>query len=191
MRRAEIFALRWEDVDFDNDVIHVRQALQWLYGKHIRPKEGDLFKFITPKTEDSIREIDLSPELKKELEKSRDQKSTITVSSSGKVITIEPTGLIFCTPAGRPLDPNGFQKKEFTNAVLAAQIGKARFHDLRHTYGSWKIAQGEDILYVSAQMGHADAAITLKVYARLLEKRRPAAATKTDEFIFGVKVKPE
>jgi hypothetical protein len=56
-------------------------------------------------------------------------------------------------------------------------------------YGSWKIAQGEDILYVSAQMGHADAAITLKIYSHLLQKDRPEAAPKTDEFIFGVKVK--
>jgi Phage integrase family len=99
------------------------------------------------------------------------------VSGSGKVTTIEPKGLVFCTPEGRPLDPNGFQKKEFTNAVIAAQIGDVRFHDLRHTYGSWKIAQGEDILYVSAQMGHADAAITLKIYSHLLKKDRPEACS--------------
>jgi integrase len=64
-----------------------------------------------------------------------------------------------------------------------------RFQDLRHTFGSWKIAQGEDVLYVSAQMGHADAAITLKIYSHLLKKNRPEAAAKTDELIFG-KVKP-
>jgi hypothetical protein len=48
---------------------------------------------------------------KASLEKLRDQKSTVTVSGSGKVTTIEPKGLVFCTPEGRPLDPNGPEKR--------------------------------------------------------------------------------
>jgi len=56
---------------------------------------------------------------------------------------------------------------------------------LRHTFGSWKIAQGEDVLYVSAQMGHARPSITYDIYSHLLEKRRPQAAAKTDDFLFG------
>jgi hypothetical protein len=63
---------------------------------------------VTAKTAESLRDIDLSPELKKELEKIRNQKSTVTVSGSGKVTTIEPRGLVFCTSEGRPLDANGF-----------------------------------------------------------------------------------
>src|SRR4030095_3066758 len=104
MRRAELFGLRWEDVDFKNDVLHVRQALYWRYGKHIRPAEGELFTFETPKSEASMREIDLSPTLKAELRQ--------------RYLTSRKSGLVFQTADGRPMDPNGFQKKEFTNAVI-------------------------------------------------------------------------
>ena len=65
-----------------------------------------------------------------------------------------------------------------------------RLHDLRHTYGSWKIVQGEDIIYVSKQMGHSRPSVTSDVYAHLLEKRRPQAAIRTDLDLFG-KVKAE
>ena len=58
-------------------------------------------------------------------------------------------------------------------------------HDLRHTFGSWKVAQGEDIIYVANQMGHARLSIMADIYSHLLEKRRPHAAAKTDDFLFA------
>jgi integrase len=67
MRRGELFAVRWEDIDFQNNVIHVRRALFWKYGKYVRPEEGqqEPYTFVTPKTKTSVREIDLSPELRR------------------------------------------------------------------------------------------------------------------------------
>ena len=41
MRRGELFGLRWEDVEWQQNVIRVRQALYWKYGKHIRPTEAN------------------------------------------------------------------------------------------------------------------------------------------------------
>ena len=117
MRRGELFGLRWEDVNWQHNVIHVRQALYWKYGRHIRPTEGDLFVFIPPKSETSVREIDLSPALKAELRQ--------------RYLVSQKTGLVFCTAEGRPLDPNGFSKKAFALAVFAARLGKVRFHDVR------------------------------------------------------------
>lgn len=59
------------------------------------------------------------------------------------------------------------------------------FHTLRHTFGSIKLEQGENLIYVSKQMGHASPSITANVYAHLLKERRPEAAAKTDAFLFG------
>src|SRR5206468_1019923 len=103
MRRGELFSLQWEDINWQHDVIRVRQALYWMYGKHIRPAEGELCVFIEPKTENSTREIDLSPALKTELSVRRTQRSTVTVSVSGEMVVKEPTGLVFCTASGRPM----------------------------------------------------------------------------------------
>lgn len=171
MRRGELFGLLWEHVDFRQNVIRVRQALCWLYGKHIRPAEGDLFSFIAPKSEASNREIDLSPALKKAL-RTRYLGST-------------KTGLVFATPEGRPLDPNRFGKSHFQDAVNAAELGAVRFHDLRHTFGALKIEQGENIYYIQRQMGHSSIQVTIDIYGHLLESRKPAAAAKTDAFLFG------
>jgi hypothetical protein len=77
------FGLRWEDLDWKRDVIQVRQALYWRFGKHVR-----LFIFTTPKSEASIRDIDLSSTFKRELGQLRDQLTTVTVSPSGDVTTI-------------------------------------------------------------------------------------------------------
>jgi integrase len=177
MRRGEVFGLRWEDVDFANDVIHVRQALYWKFGKHIRPKEGDVFVFTTPKSKTSAREIDLSPSLKKALRQ--------------KYLTSPKKGLVFSGEEGRPRDPNNFLKREFRDAVAAAELGSVRFHDLRHTYGSMKIEQGENIYYVQRQMGHSSIQVTIDVYGHLLESRKPEAAAKTDTLLFGSAKKAE
>jgi integrase len=64
-------------------------------------------------------------------------------------------------------------------------IGKVRWHDLRHTFGSLKLDQGEDPLYVSRQMGHSSLQVTAEIYAHQIREQRPDAAAKTDAMIFG------
>jgi integrase len=93
--------------------------------------------------------------------------------------------LIFQSREGTPLNPSNVYKRLFRPAVEAAKIGKLKMHDLRHTFGSWKIEQGENVLYVSKQMGHKDASITLKVYSHLVKESRPEAAAKTDALAPG------
>jgi len=62
-----------------------------------------------------------------------------------------------------------------------------RFHDLRHTFGSLKIEQGENIYYVQRQMGHSSIQVTIDIYGHLLKNRKPEAAAKTDALIFEAK----
>lgn len=123
----------------------------------------------------------MSPELRKEL-------LAIYMKSGRK-------GLVFCTSKGTPLNPDNVVKRNFARALKRAEakrveeglpaIGKVRWHDLRHTFGSLKIDQGEDLLYVSRQMGHSSIQITADIYAHQIRERRPEAAAKTDAAIFG------
>ena len=184
LRRTELFALRWEDIDFDDDVIRIRRNLFWRYGQYQdRPDDEPVFTFTTPKSKTSTRDVDLSPALKRELR-------AFYMSSGSK------DGLIFQTGNGTPQDPGNVYERWFKPAVKRARekaleednikiLEGVTLHTLRHTFGSWKIAQGEDIVYVSRQMGHANVSITANVYAHLIDKRRPAAAAKTDAFLFG------
>jgi integrase len=184
MRRGEQFGLDWDCVDFENDIIRVRRALYWKLGKYHEHPEGEPnYIFTTPKSKKSIRDIDMSPELRKLLIE--------LYLKSGK------KGLLFPSANGTPMDPANFVKRNFARVLEKAeenraknnlpQIGALRWHDLRHTFGSLKIDQGEDIAYVSAQMGHASVSITADIYTHEIRKHRPEAAAKTDSMIFGEK----
>lgn len=65
---------------------------------------------------------------------------------------------------------------------------RLRFHDLRHTFASLLIGQGEDVTYVADQMGHANAGTTLKVYAKLFDsrKKKSEARERMQESFKGV-----
>ena len=64
----------------------------------------------------------------------------------------------------------------FTRLLERAELRQIRIHDLRHTYATLLLQAGAPITYVSQQLGHRDASITLRVYAHWLpdESRREA-----------------
>ena len=189
MRRGELLGLQWPDVDFTNDLIHVRRALFFRRGKYFEEASRGP-TFVEPKSEKSKREIDLSPTLKREL---------LGLSiSRGK----PENGLVFCTAEGKPLDPDNVIGRNFYSLLQKVGLGKweeikdgdrtrrnfrpdFRWHDLRHTFGSLKLDQGANIYYVQRQMGHSSIQVTVDIYGHLLENRKPEEAAKTDRLVFG------
>ncbi|MCE5335679.1 MAG: tyrosine-type recombinase/integrase [Desulfobacteraceae bacterium] len=75
-----------------------------------------------------------------------------------------------------------YRKKD---AGIFSQITNFRFHDLRHTYASLLIAQGENIKYIQKQLGHSSPMVTLNVYTHLMEECNQAAACRLENRIFG------
>jgi integrase len=76
-------------------------------------------------------------------------------------------------------------RRYFRPALKAASSPTIRFHDLRHTYASLLIAQGENIKYIQNQLGHASPTITLKVYAHLMKPTNQEAACRLENAVFG------
>jgi len=163
MRRGELLALRWSDVDWRRSEIIVQRSLY----------RGE---FVSPKTAHSRRRVVMTPSLKATLELHR--------------LTATPNGLdlIFANAYGRPHDPDNLIHREFLPALKRAgfQDRGLRFHDLRHTYASLLIAQGENVKFVQSQLGHASAKTTLDRYAHLMPSRNDEAARRLDETIFGL-----
>jgi len=174
VRESELFALFWEDFDWDNRVFKICRELFWKFGKYQTRKAGEPgYVFVSPKSHHSVREIDLSPKLRKELRK---------VYLKGT-----KSGLVFRTSKGTPFVPNNIYKRKFRPALKMAGIkGNVRFHDLRHTFGALKIEQGENPYYIQRQMGHSSIQVTFDIYGHLLKSRKPEAAARTDELVFGV-----
>jgi integrase len=172
LRQGEQFGLRWEDVDFRAGTIRVERSLSWLWGSDAG---GAHYRMETPKTEAGNRLVDIGPGLLADLRELHLRQG-------------RRKGLIWAAdPEGRtPVVPQTIYRRHFKPALQAAGIeGRVRWHDLRHTFGSLKIAQGEDIVYVSRQLGHANVSMTVDTYSHQIRARRPEAAARTEELLFG------
>jgi integrase len=160
VRRGELLALRWHDVDLDakDPSLRVREAIE-------ETKAGLRFK--TPKTENSIREISLPDIVADALrERKRQQREQRVALGLGKW---DESALLFPKLDGSPQSPRAFSKEW---AVVAASIGlPVTFHALGHTHASHLIDAGIDVVKISRRLGHASVDITLRVYAHLFRKR--------------------
>jgi integrase len=94
-------------------------------------------------------------------------------------------GLVFPNKLGNVIHNGTMLEFFFHPAVKKAGIQKIRFHDLRHTYASLLIEQGENIKYISSQLGHSTPTITLEVYAHLLKPTNPEAAQRLESTVFS------
>ena len=77
--------------------------------------------------------------------------------------------LVFPNEAGQPLNHNNMINRFFVKGLNDAELQIIRFHDLRHTYASLLIEQGENIKYIQTQLGHSSPIVTLNVYAHLMK----------------------
>ena len=73
--------------------------------------------------------------------------------------------------------------RHYNKALKDAGLPKIRFHDLRHTYASLKIEQGESLKYVQTQLGHSTPTVTLNVYAHLMKPANPDSAKRLEEMV--------
>lgn len=155
MRRGEILALRWQDVDLERQTLTISQALEDLSG-------GVRFK--SPKTKRSRRTIKLPLATVEVLRWWRVQQMAHRQKLED---TYDDHGLVFCRRDGKPLDPAGLSTR-FRTFIKEAGLPPIRFHDLRHSHASQLLAQGAPINELSKRLGHSLTSITLNIYAHLL-----------------------
>lgn len=145
IRRGELLALEWSDIDFKNSRIKINKQVY----KHERS---------TTKNNKS-RLVDIPNNL---IEILQEYKKQQTIMSK----------IVFCNSAGKYMNPSLLERNYFyatlkllnKNLPEDEQI-KIRFHDLRHTYATVLLSNGVPIKYVQEQLGHSSAKMTLDVYA--------------------------
>lgn len=130
LRRGELVALRWRDVDFTGRKIIVRRSLS-----------GDTELRSTKSRR--AREVPLP-----------DQAAAALDRLSRRDEFTGPDDYVFTNRLGRRLDPSALRRR-FERARDAAELELLRFHDLRHTYGSLLVAGGIDLASVKAATGHS------------------------------------
>jgi len=161
MRRGELLALRWPDVDFARKMIKVHAALEQTVGHGVR--------FKGPKTKSGVRLISLPGIVTDTLREHRRQQLEVRIALGlGKA---PDDALVFPSPGTeRPWAPDSF-------SAAWGDLGlNISFHELRHTHASMLIALGVPITEIAHRLGHASPATTLSIYAHLFEKDNSRAA---------------
>ena len=74
----------------------------------------------------------------------------------------------------------------FKKRVSAIGCPDLRFHDLRHSYATISLENGDDIKTVSENLGHATVAFTLDVYGHVTEKMKKQSADRMQEYITSI-----
>jgi integrase len=171
MRRGELCGLRWEDVDFANARIVVRQQAILVRGKIVYGPVK------TASGQDRI--VYLAPTALVMLHGLRDQQA-IEAAKFGQ--HFNPLNLVFVQEDGAAWNPDSVTKL-FPKIVAEVGFPRCRLHDLRHFYGSTALSAGVPMEVVSKMLGHSSLAITVEIYSHLQPKGGQAAAAAIDAAI--------
>ena len=167
LRRGELLALQWNDLDLKTRELRIRRT--------VRRTEGKLL-ISEPKTDAGFRTLLLPPSVVRVLEAYNE-----TIQSRW----------MFPSPVveDAPRDPSTLAAK-MKLVLQRAGCKIVRFHDMRHTFATEALEHGMDVKTLSAIIGHVSAATTLNVYTHVTTTMQRQAARKIDKGIAGKEAEP-
>ena len=155
LRRGELLALLWTDLDVENRTISVTKQVNRIKGKLVVSQ---------PKTQNSVRTLAIP------------QQAVNLLIEEHKKHPRNP--YMFPSPkTGTMFDPDSFRHThdKILKAIGAEHI---RFHDLRHTFATLSLKNGVDVKTLSGTLGHYSAGFTLSTYTHATaDMKRDAADT--------------
>ena len=176
LREGEIIGLTWDCVDFDKGIIHVEKQLKRKTGAnnnyHFDTLKNGKTRIVTPApfVFDVLRTV-------KKIQ--AENKLRYGTSYENK------DNLVFTDELGNHIGVEALLKC-FKKRVAAIGCPDMRFHDLRHTFATLSIQNGDDIKTVSESLGHATVAFTLDVYGHVSDKMRKDSADRMQAYFEGL-----
>jgi len=167
MRRGEILAIRWKNIDLDRGMARVVQSLE-------QTKEGLRFK--DAKTHRN-RAINLPPFVVEELRRFKrhqaEQLLRVGVRQTGET-------LVCCREDGEPKQPRSLTH-EFSHLMgRLADIPRVRLHDLRHSHATQLLADGVHPKIAQERLGHSTITTTMDLYSHVTDTMQADAAARLD-----------
>jgi integrase len=177
IREGELVSLKGIDLDFNGRFIHVQRNLS--RGKISVTKNGkdrkvDMSAQLTEVLGDLLSKR-RAEALRKEMEKPAGERR-----DAATVVNEIMEGWLFTTPQGTQIDPSNLRKL-FNRLLTDAKMRRVRFHDLRHTFASLLLSQGESPTYVKEQMGHSSINVTVDIYGHLVPGGNRQAVDRLDD----------
>jgi integrase len=158
LRRGELMALRWHDVDFTQGIVNVVRAWD--------PKDREM---VAPKSKAGTRRVPIPAALRAFLAPAK-------LASGG-----EPDALVFGV-RGEPFSASSIGERA-QRAWKVAELDPISLHECRHTFASLMIAAGVNAKALSTFMGHANISITLDRYGHLMPGAEDEAASLMDAYL--------
>ena len=175
MRRGEALGLRWNDIDFDSNVIHVRQQIDRINGVI---KARDL------KTANSRRELPLVPSVRAAL------------FEHAKLLGITPPpfshnpeystyGTVVSSRAGTPLEPRNLARI-FYELIKKANLPRIRIHDTRHMAATFLKDLNVPVKDAQLILGHSNISTTLNIYQHGSPETQRTAMVSVENLLLNV-----
>lgn len=168
IRRGEILALRWEDVDLEAGTAGVFRSL-------VPTKDG--FRIQEPKTARGRRTVALPPYVVQVLRRHRARQAEYKAQLGSEY---QDHGLVCAREDGAPRSPTSVTHA-LANLLAKAGRPQVRFRDLRHTHASMLLEQGVHPKVVQERLGHSTITVTLDLYSHVAPHLQAEAALKVEE----------
>jgi integrase len=173
LRQGELLGLRWTDINLETGTLTVKRSLRY-------EKDGPYYT--EGKRDRSRRRVELGPSTVTTIKAHRKRQNEERLAYEG---LWEDHDLIFPDEHGRPMrarNLNRYFQKLLQHANLE-EVGLT-FNGLRHTCATLMLLRDVPVKVVSERLGHADVALTLRVYSHVLPGMQKNAADGLDEMLF-------
>ena len=180
LRRGELLALRWSDIDFENKTINVDSNIQQAYifedeeTKRLEKIEQE------PKTINSFRTVPIPSKVLAKLQEHKQKQEQYKLAFQERYIDND---FVICDKYGKALDVKrptrmfySIQKK-----MGIPEDEKIKFHGLRKTYATRLFEKEVPPKTVQMLLGHSEISITLDIYTQVMENKKVEAIEKIDD----------
>ena len=170
MRKGEILALRWQDIDLQKNTLQIRHTVNYRgRGKFL---EGE------PKTEKSKRKIILPQFVAEALKRHRTMQLETRLQVGSAWVDND---LVFSNKRGGFMVPLTLSR-HFEKLLEEASLPRIRFHDLRHSAATLLLSMGVPTKVVQEILGHSTFGTTMNIYSHVLPTMQQEAMDKMDSF---------
>ncbi len=170
LRRGEMAALRWDDIDFAAETLTVTK-------NRVHTKKAVMEK--SPETQAGNRTISIGGDVTNALREAKAIYDEVAEKPGFRDL-----GYVLCKEDGKPFHPDSITQK-WERFVDKANLPKIRLHDLRHSNATALIAAGVSAKVVQHRLGHSDVSISLNTYTHVLSDMDEDAASKLNQTLFS------
>lgn len=180
MRKGEVMALKWSNINFDEKILSIEGSLSRIYSE---PDEKGhrhaTYTILDPKSKKSRRRIPLTKIAIEALEIQRHRQNMDKIKHGEVYID---NGLVFCDEMGGYYNQRRFMN-EYHEYLKKYGVSDIRFHDLRHSFASLLLLSGVSIKVIQELMGHSSIALSMDLYTHLAEELKYKSIKEFEDFM--------